>query len=81
MKAQIDSALSDLKAAPPEALMLADRPLREWRWCNHLRFALELLDLVLTRTSRWNVVVRWVLGSLIDGLKARLEEECADGHP
>jgi len=81
MKHEVTAALTEYRQAGWTAESFVGSSLEEFRWCNGISFALGLLKLILEKTSRWNVVVRWVLGSVIDGIARKLEEECADGLP
>ncbi len=74
MKAEIFAAIDELKDAEFRDVDAA----LQFRWCTGVAFALELLELILVKTSRWNLVARWFLGALIDGLQRKLREECPD---
>lgn len=81
MKAEVDAALSEIRHSMPVVDPYPGRPLDDFRWCNGVAFALGLLELILAKTSRWNVVARWVLGAVVRGIQERLKEECEDGLP
>lgn len=78
MKKEIDAALTEIRIAVPGPVhQHLDSPDR-WRFCDLINGAIQILEAIRQRTSKWNVVVRWVLGALIDGMEARLRKECPD---